>query len=58
MKREPQPAADEAFRAIEQAEILRLSLEDQRQIAAALLNPSAPNAALKRAARKYREMFC
>ena len=51
-------AADEAAcRAIEQSEIIRLSLEDQRQIAAALLNPPAPNTALKKAARRYREMY-
>ena len=51
-------AADEAAcRAIQEAEIIRFSLEGQRQIAAAILNPPAPTAALKRAARRYREMF-
>jgi uncharacterized protein (DUF1778 family) len=51
-------AADEAAcRAIEQTEILRLSLKDQRQIAKAILNPPAPAPALKRAARRYRDLF-
>ncbi|MGA2214549.1 MAG: DUF1778 domain-containing protein [Bryobacteraceae bacterium] len=51
-------AADEAAcRAIEQTEIIRLSLEDQRQIAAAILNPPAPNKALKKAVKRYRELF-
>jgi uncharacterized protein (DUF1778 family) len=51
-------AADEAAcRAIEQTEIIRLSIEDQRQIAKAILNPPQPAPALKRAARRYRELF-
>ena len=51
-------AADEAAcRAIEQSEIIRLSLEGQRQIAAAILNPPEPAPALKRAAKRYRELF-
>ena len=51
-------AADEAAcRTIEQAEIIRLSIEDQRRIAKAILNPPAPTAALKRAFRRHRELF-
>jgi uncharacterized protein (DUF1778 family) len=51
-------AADEAAcRAIEQTEILRLSAEDQRRIAEAILNPPEPTPALRRAARRYRELF-
>jgi uncharacterized protein (DUF1778 family) len=51
-------AADEAAcRAIEQTEIIRLSLEGQRQIAEAILNPPAPNKAWKKAAKRYRELF-
>jgi uncharacterized protein (DUF1778 family) len=51
-------AADEAAcRAIEQTEIIRLSLEDQRQIAEAILNPPAPNKAWKKAVKRYRELF-
>ena len=51
-------AADEAAcRAIEQTEIIRLSLEGQRQIAAAILNPPEPGPALRRAVRRYRKLF-
>ena len=51
-------AADEAAcRAIEETEIIRLSVEAQRQIAAAILNPPEPAAALRRAARRYRNLF-
>ena len=51
-------AADEAAcRAIQDAEIIRLSIEGQRQIAAAILNPPAPTPALKRAAKRYRGLF-
>ena len=51
-------AADEAAcRTLEEAEIIRLSIEGQRQIAAAILNPPAPTPALKKAAKRYREMF-
>jgi len=42
-------AADDeaACRTIEQSEVIRLSLDDQRQIAEAILRPSAPTAELK-----------
>jgi uncharacterized protein (DUF1778 family) len=51
-------AADEAAcRTIEETEIIRLSLEGQRQIAEAILRPPQPTAALKRAAKRYRELF-
>jgi uncharacterized protein (DUF1778 family) len=51
-------AADEAAcRAIEQTEIIRLSIEDQRQVAKALLNPPTPNAALKRAFKRRRQLL-
>ena len=51
-------AADEAAcRTIEQAEILRLSVEDQRQIAEAILNPPEPAPALRKAFQKYRDLF-
>ena len=43
-------AADEAAcKAIEQTEIVRLSLQDQRKIAEAILNPPEPTPALMRA---------
>jgi uncharacterized protein (DUF1778 family) len=51
-------AADEAAcRAIEQTEIIRLSAEDQRQIAAAILHPPEPTPALKKAVRRYRKLI-
>ena len=51
-------AADEAAcKAIEQTEIIRLSAEDQRRIAATVLNPPEPEPALRRAAKRYRELF-
>jgi uncharacterized protein (DUF1778 family) len=51
-------AADEAAcRAIQETEIIRLSIEGQRQISAAVLNPPAPTPALKRAAKRYRDLF-
>jgi uncharacterized protein (DUF1778 family) len=51
-------AADEAAcKAIQETEIIRLSLRAQRQIAAALLNPPEPAPALKKAAKRYRELL-
>jgi len=51
-------AADEAAcRAIEQTEIIRLSIEDQRQIVEALLHPPKPAPALRRAFRRRRELL-
>lgn len=42
-------AHDAAQRAIEEDGLLRLSAEDQRRFAEALINPPAPNATLQRA---------
>ncbi len=51
-------AADEAAcRAIEQTEIIRLSIDDQRRIAKALLNPPKPTLALKRAFRRRSQLL-
>jgi uncharacterized protein (DUF1778 family) len=51
-------AADEAAcRTIEQAGMIQVSLEDQRRIAEAILNPPPPNKALKKAVRRHRELF-
>jgi uncharacterized protein (DUF1778 family) len=51
-------AADEAARRmIEQTEVLRLSAEDQRHIAAAILKPPVPNRGLKKAAKRYRQLI-
>jgi uncharacterized protein (DUF1778 family) len=50
--------ADEAAcRAIQETEIICLSIEGQRQIAAAILDPPAPTPALRRAAKRYRDLF-
>ena len=46
----------EAAHSIQETGVIRLSIEGQRQIAAAVLNPPAPTAALKRAARRYRDI--
>jgi uncharacterized protein (DUF1778 family) len=46
-------AHDAAQRAIEEEHIIRLSAEDQRRFAEALIKPPAPNAALKRAKRLH-----
>lgn len=46
-------AHDAAQRAIEDEGIIRLSAEDQRRFAEALINPPAPNAALQRAKRLH-----
>jgi uncharacterized protein (DUF1778 family) len=47
-------AAQEAARlAIEEAELIRLSAEDQRRFAAALLNAPAPNTALRKARQRH-----
>ena len=51
-------AADEAAcRAIEETEIIRLSIEGQRQIAAAILNSPSAAPALKKAAKRYRDLY-
>jgi uncharacterized protein (DUF1778 family) len=51
-------AADEAAcKAIEQTEIIRLSLQDQRKIAEAILNPPEPTPALMRAWQHHRDLF-
>jgi len=46
-----------AQRTIEDAEIIRLSVEDQRRFAEAILNPPEPAPALIRAFAKHRELF-
>ena len=51
-------AAEEAAnRTIEQAHIIRLSLEDQRRFAEAIINPPPPNKALRRAAKAYKRLI-
>lgn len=46
-----------AQRAVEQAEVVRLTLEDQQCFAQALLSPPKPNAALKRAIARKRKLL-
>ena len=43
-----------AKRAVEKAQIIRLSIDDQKRFADAVINPPAPNDALRRAAAVYR----
>lgn len=47
----------EASRTIEEANIVRLSLEDQARIAKAILRPPAPAPALRRAFRRHRALL-
>ena len=47
---------DAARRAIEQAEIIRMSLADQERFAAALLSPPSPSPALERAFARRRKL--
>ena len=49
-------AQEAAHRAIEETQIIRLSIEDQRAFAEAILNPPAPNDAMRRAAQAYRDL--
>ncbi|CAI10344.1 conserved hypothetical protein, with unknown function (plasmid) [Aromatoleum aromaticum EbN1] len=48
---------DAAQKAIEQAEVIRLSLADQQRFADALLSPPKPSTALKRAMAKHDQLF-
>lgn len=50
-------ASDAARSAIENAEIIRLSIEGQRQMAEALLDPPQPSLALRSAAQHHRDLF-
>ncbi|MBI1353172.1 MAG: DUF1778 domain-containing protein [Acidobacteria bacterium] len=50
-------ARDAALRTIEEVEIVRLSLEDQRRVADALLDPPEPAPALRRAFERRRELL-
>jgi uncharacterized protein (DUF1778 family) len=47
-------AQDAATRVITETEIMRLSLEDQRRFAEALLSPPKPTQALTRAVKRHR----
>jgi uncharacterized protein (DUF1778 family) len=45
-----------AQRAIEDAQIIRLSVEDQRRFAEAIIDPPPPNEALRRAAQAHHRL--
>jgi uncharacterized protein (DUF1778 family) len=49
-------AQEAASRAIEEAQIIRLSVEDQRNFAEAILSPPEPAPALRRAFQRHREL--
>jgi uncharacterized protein (DUF1778 family) len=50
-------AQEAAAKRVEQAQVFRLSLEDQRAFADAILNPPEPTPALRRAFRRHRELI-
>jgi uncharacterized protein (DUF1778 family) len=50
-------AQEAAHRAIEETQMIRLSVEDQRLIAEALLNPPEPTAALRKAFEHHRRLI-
>ena len=50
-------AQEAAMRTIEAMQIIRLSAQDSRTFAQALLNPRKPNRKLRAAARRYLERF-
>lgn len=50
-------AQDAANRTIEETQIVRLSVEDQRAFAEAILNPAPPSPALLRAAEAHRTLI-
>jgi len=49
-------AQEAALRTIEETQIIRLSVEDQRIFADAILDPPAPSPGLQRAADAYRRL--
>ncbi len=50
-------AQEAATRTIEEAQIIRLSMQDQRAFVDAILQPPAPAPALIRAAEAYRDLI-
>jgi uncharacterized protein (DUF1778 family) len=50
-------AQEAAERTIERTDIIRLSVEGQRAFAEAILNPPAPSAGLKKAAKAHRRLI-
>ncbi|RUZ72763.1 DUF1778 domain-containing protein [Mesorhizobium sp. M7A.F.Ca.US.006.01.1.1] len=49
-------AQEAAQRTIEETAIIRLSIEDQRALVEAILNPPEPNEALRKAADAYKRL--
>jgi uncharacterized protein (DUF1778 family) len=47
----------EAYRVIEQHQLLKLSIEDSEAFVDALLNPPKPNDAMKAAAKRYKQVM-
>lgn len=50
-------AQDAARRTVEEAQIIRLSMRDQRSLLDALLDPPAPNKALRQAKAAHRRLI-
>jgi uncharacterized protein (DUF1778 family) len=50
-------AGEDARRVVEDAEIMRLSQKDQTAFAKALIDPPAPSARLRRAAKHHAELI-
>ena len=50
-------AHETAARTIEETQIIRLSIEDQRAFVDAILNPPDPTPALRRAFQRHRELI-
>jgi uncharacterized protein (DUF1778 family) len=50
-------AREAAYRALEETDIVRLSIGDQKRVAEAILNPPEPAPALQRAFQKHRDLF-
>jgi uncharacterized protein (DUF1778 family) len=50
-------AQEAAHRTIEETHLIRLTVEQQRQIAEAILNPPEPTPALRRAFKTHRRLF-
>jgi uncharacterized protein (DUF1778 family) len=50
-------AQEAATRTIEQAHVIKLSIEDQRAFAAAIIKPPEPTPALRRAFRRHRNLI-
>jgi uncharacterized protein (DUF1778 family) len=49
-------AQDAAYRAIEETQVIRLSVADQKMFVDAILNPPPPNDAMRRAAAAHRDL--